>query len=612
MLEAMPDGVMVVGRHGHILFANRQAEELSGYSRAELVGMPVEDLVPEHLRARHAGHRAAYDDAPAMREMGKSLDIRLRRRDGSDFPADIALSPLRIDEMDLVLATVRDVSLRRTAEIELQREQERLRLVTDNVRDYAILMLDAEGNVDTWGVGAERMKDYTREQIVGRHFSVFYPPADVAAGRPARALAEAAANGQHIEEGWCIRRDGSRFWASVLVTALFDENGQLGGFAEIVRDVTQRKHRNDRIGAVLEVAQATLEGRMESALLRLISERARELVDADLVTMALFDADGEKLVIRAADGIGGSRYEGRSIPYDGTVMQMVLRTGQPFRLRDLSEAPPDARPGLRREGVGSLMLIRLGSNERPFGVLTVSNAPDGHRFSTEDMELVQLFAAQTVVALDYARARDELRRLAVLEDRERIGRELHDGAIQALFAVGMGLQGIAMMTGDASLRQRLEGSVTEIDEVIRDLRNYIFGLRPGVAADRTLGHALQTLADQFEEQRGVPCAVDLDPAVASRLAGQAADVVQVAREALSNVGRHARASTCRLSLRLETGGEAALLEIEDDGRGFEADQRRDTGWGLRNLAERAGAMGGSLHIESVPGEGTTVRLRVPL
>ena len=212
------------------------------------------------------------------------------------------------------------------------------------------------------------------------------------------------------------------------------------------------------------------------------------------------------------------------------------------------------------------------------------------------------------VAIDYTRVRDNLQRLAVLEDRERIGRELHDGAIQELFAVGMGLQGMAIMTTDPALRGRLEATVGQIDGVIRDLRNYIFGLRPGLAADRHLGRALQELAEQLEQQHGVACAVDVDQAVAARLAGRAADIVQVAREALSNVGRHAGAATCRLSLRQEPG--AAVLEVEDDGRGFVPGEGGG-GWGLRNLGERAAAMGGSLEIVSVPGEGTAVRLRIP-
>src|SRR5262249_56776744 len=151
-------------------------------------------------------------------------------------------------------------------------------------------------------------------------------------------------------------------------------------------------------------------------------------------------------------------------------------------------------------------------------------------------------------------------------DRERIGRELHDGAIQALFAVGMGLQGMAIITSDAALRERLEKAVDQVDDVIRDLRNYIFGLRPGLAADRTLNRALRDLAEQLERQHGVVCAVDVDETSAAVLAGRAADVVQVAREALSNVGRHAHAATCRLSLRPEPG--FAVLVVEDDGRGF--------------------------------------------
>jgi signal transduction histidine kinase len=152
-------------------------------------------------------------------------------------------------------------------------------------------------------------------------------------------------------------------------------------------------------------------------------------------------------------------------------------------------------------------------------------------------------------------------------------------------------------------------TVGQIDEVIRDLRNYIFGLRPGLAADRHLGRALRELGEQLEQQHGVACAVDVDQAVAARLAGQAADIVQMAREALSNVGRHAHAATCRLAVRGEPG--FAVLEIEDDGRGFVPGDGNE-GWGLGNLRERAAGMGGSLDMASVPGEGTTVRLRIPV
>ncbi|HYW27806.1 MAG TPA: PAS domain S-box protein [Terriglobales bacterium] len=565
LLEAVPDAIVVVDTDGRVVRVNRQAETLSGYSREELVGMSVEELVPEALRARHVAHRGAYQRSPAVRSMGSHLDIRFRRRDGSEFPADIALSPVPGRHGVLVVASVRDITERLRAEDELLRAQEVFRLVVEGVHDYAIFMLDPEGRVRTWSPGAARLKGYAAEEIIGRHFSVFYPPEDVEVGKPARELRVAAGTGRYEEDGWRVRRDGTRFWANVVITAIRDQAGRLLGFAKITRDVTERKRQDDRLRAVVEVAQAALEGRPEGELLQLIARRARSMVEAGRAAISLVDAGQDAVTVAAADDV---------------------------------DAAADDEPAL---------VVPLTSGEQPIGRLSVTGEPAGRTFTDEDRELLGLFAAQAAVAIGYSRVRDELQRFAVLEDRERIGRELHDGAIQSLFAVGMGLQGIAMMTSDPAQRDRLEASVGRIDDVIRDLRNYIFGLRPGLAADRHLARALEELAEELEQQHGVACAVDVDPAVAARLAPRAADIVQMTREALSNVGRHAAAATCRLSLRAE-GGEA-VLEVDDDGQGFVPGA--GGGWGLRNLADRAAAMGGSLAIDSVPGEGTAVRLRLP-
>jgi two-component system NarL family sensor kinase len=176
--------------------------------------------------------------------------------------------------------------------------------------------------------------------------------------------------------------------------------------------------------------------------------------------------------------------------------------------------------------------------------------------------------------------------------------------------VGMGLQAAAAMTPDQSLRQRLEATVDQVDAVIRDLRNYIFGLRPGLLADRALDQALRHLAEDLEEKSGVTAVVEIDPQVGASLANKANDVVQLAAEALSNVARHSGAQTCRVSLSKEDG--RAVLSIEDDGTGFDPKHRRGDGQGLRNLTERAAGLGGEMKIESVPDEGTTVRFLIPL
>jgi signal transduction histidine kinase len=173
----------------------------------------------------------------------------------------------------------------------------------------------------------------------------------------------------------------------------------------------------------------------------------------------------------------------------------------------------------------------------------------------------------------------------------------------------MGLQGSALLAGGEELRARLQNAVEELDRVIRDLRNYIFGLRPGILADRQLDQALQRLVEEFGERTGVLAIAEVDSTVAAELTGRAGEVVQLAREALSNVSRHAEAATCRVSLyREEDGG---VLEVDDDGRGFDPAQDRRGGQGLRNLRERARALGGRAEIDSVPGEGAKVRITIP-
>jgi signal transduction histidine kinase len=241
---------------------------------------------------------------------------------------------------------------------------------------------------------------------------------------------------------------------------------------------------------------------------------------------------------------------------------------------------------------------------------------NGDAFTADDEAALVVLATQAGVAIENARlwrdierAQQEIRRLEVLDERERIAKELHDGVIQSLFAVGMSLQGAAALAQDEGITIRIEGAVEDIDGAIRDLRNYIFGLRPGILADRQLDQALRELGAEFEQRSGVVTVVDVDAGIAAALASIASDVVQVTREALSNVGRHAEATTCRVSLR--RGVEGAILVIDDDGRGFEPGTAGE-GLGIGNLRDRVASLGGSLDVSSTAGEGTTVRAVLPL
>jgi PAS domain S-box-containing protein len=594
LLDALPDGILVADGDGRIAFCNTQLETLSGYPSAELVGKPIETLVPDRLHSEHLQHRDGYfASGMPIRAMGSGLKIHLRTRDGREIPVDISLAPLESEEGRLVMAAVRDATEHTRIEQELRDSRERFQLLINGVEDYAIFMLDPEGRVASWNSGAENIKGYTAEEILGRPHSVFYTAEDVKAGVPQRGLELAAEQRTYQVQGWRVRKDGHRFWAEIVITAMRDESGKLRGFSKVTRDSTFRKLAQDRMAAVIEIGAAILTGGNSEELLALVANRARTMVDAATAVIAMARAGGDELQLLVVDGEGAESLREVRVRADAAVGE-----------------GPDISSAMGAVGLAPPVLLPLVAETRQVGLLAIANRQGSAEFSADERQVMELFAAQAAVAIQYDRARDELRRLDLMDERERIGRELHDGVIQSLFAVGMNLQAAAARAGNAELEQRLEGSAGEIDRAIRDLRNYIFGLRPGILADRQLAQAIESLAANFERESGVTIVAEIDGQVAARLASQAGDIVQLVRESLSNVARHAGATTCRVSLSADDG--QAMLEIDDDGQGFDRSAVSGSGQGLRNLGERAASMGAHLEIHSRAGEGTTVRIRLPL
>ncbi len=237
-------------------------------------------------------------------------------------------------------------------------------------------------------------------------------------------------------------------------------------------------------------------------------------------------------------------------PVGHGVLGLLITDAEPIRLPDISAYPgsvgfPPHHPPMR-----SFLGAPVVARGNFFGNLYLTEKQQAPEFSDDDEMALTVLATQAGIAIENARlygeaqhAQRELARLELLDERERIAKELHDGVIQSLFAVGMSLQGTAASTEDVGVTQRLEAAVEEIDGAIRDLRNYIFGLRPGILADRHLGQALDQIGREFQATTEVLTVVDVDANLAAEVAPRAADLVQFTRESLSNVGRHAGATT---------------------------------------------------------------------
>src|SRR6266699_7206058 len=350
------------------------------------------------------------------------------------------------------------------------------------------------------------------------------------------------------------------------------------------------------IQASAEVTTRLLSGAPSGEVLADVTRRAREISGADLAVLALPDERGRGLTVTYADGDGAGAVRGLVLPVGQSLSGRVLATGEPVTSADFAadERVAQAARGAMSQ-IGPAVVFPLGAPGNVRGVLTVGRRHGGASFPPAQADVAASFAAQAGVALELDASRAEAERLSVLEDRDRIARDLHDLVIQRLYATGMSLEGAAALIGQSEPGRRVSNAVDALDETIKEIRSAIFSLQArGTSARPDLRGEIVALVDDMTDMLGFAPSLRLGAGLGGDISPEVADQVLAAlREALSNAARHANAS--QVDVTVDTGSDGMLtVQVTDDGTGIPEGGRRS---GLRNLAARAEKLGGELRLE---------------
>ncbi len=345
-------------------------------------------------------------------------------------------------------------------------------------------------------------------------------------------------------------------------------------------------------------------------VLRRITEAATELVDARYGALGVLDAERTRLAEFITVGIDD---EGVSqighLPEGHGILGLLIVDPKPLRLPDLNLHPDSFGFPPNHPPMTSFLGVPIVLRDTVFGNLYLTDKADGEVFTDVDEELVVALAGAAALAIENARLHEQAQRAALWDERERIARDLHDDVIQRVFATGMSLQAAAQMCTQPPVVDRLEHAVEELDATIRRVRSTIFHLNHASSVERSVRGDIMALCEDAARTLGYEPACHIDGPINSALSDAVADqLVLTAREALSNVARHARASAVRVTVTLDDG--SLTLDVVDDGIGIPDD--RPGGHGLVNLAKRAEELGGTMDVRALPAGGTELRWSVPL
>jgi signal transduction histidine kinase len=349
-------------------------------------------------------------------------------------------------------------------------------------------------------------------------------------------------------------------------------------------------------------------------VLQLIVDRVRPLVGAQYAALGIVDANGRIERFPTSGMSDETRESIGALPQGHGMLGLIIRENRSFRVPDINADPRRYGFPPHHPPMASFLGVPITVKGITVGRLYLTNKIGAAEFSEEDRSLVETFALHAGIAMENARLHEQLQRLAVIDERERISKDLHDGIIQNMYAVGLSLEDVPELMDDdrAEATARVERAIDSIHLSIQDIRNFIFGLRPGLLEGASLAAGLAALVEEYRHNMVVDLELLVPEAMAEPPEEITGQLLGIVSESLSNVVRHSGASRASLELTAQDDGATWELSIEDNGVGFDPASVGKLGHqGLANTRARASAIGGTVLIDSRPGAGTRVVVRVP-